>query len=144
MDPCPQLRGLGRWQRRERPDHVHILLCFLARVKNRSARSYAATARRDYASGNVEAAEYMINLAVRTVGEAQHPLADETSPTHRGFQVWFEPLDGLLAMGPLGYYIFVEHHHNGESAQVYADAGLGPANEVAGQIHSVLTDILRE
>jgi hypothetical protein len=80
--------------------------------------------------------------AVTELGEAQHPLADDTSPPHAGFQVWFGPIDGCAILGPVGYLFFVNNHRSRETPFVYKSKGDGPANTVAGQMHPELLKIL--
>jgi hypothetical protein len=108
------------------------------------AMSDASVARQDIYAGDGSSAEFCIDNAVVHIGEAQHPLADETSPPHAGFQVWFGPLDGIAILGLDGYLAFVELHHRRESPAVYAGMGDGPANTVARQMHKRLLNILRQ
>jgi hypothetical protein len=89
-----------------------------------------------------EAAEYCIDNAVTEIGEAAHPVEDNTSPPHAGFQVWYGPLDGVAILGPIGYAAFVLIHHERESKSVYHGLGDAPANTVAAQMHPVLLRIL--
>ena len=58
----------------------------------------------DYANAKTH-----INVAIRRMGNAQHPVADETSPMHAGFQVW----DGLL------HWYDALQHKKGESRAIY-------------------------
>ena len=95
-------------------------------------------------SGDMSSAKWRIEQAVTSIGKAQHPVADSTSPPHAGFQVWFGIPDGLGILGPVGYAIFVERHHLRESPGVYNSLGDGPAKTVAGQIHPKLVDVLKE
>jgi RHS repeat-associated protein len=89
-------------------------------------------------------AKQFLDAAVRYIGEAQHPIADSTSPPHSGFQIWYGPIDGVRLLGASTYTAFVLAHHAAESPEVYASKGAGPANTVASQMHSKLLDVLKE
>ena len=93
--------------------------------------------------GHVAASGYLISQAVIEIGEAAHPVEDDTSPPHSGFQVWFGPEDGLAILGAPGYAAFVLIHHERESKAVYDSLGVTPANTVAAQMHPVLLRILQ-
>ena len=88
------------------------------------------------------AAAWDVEQAVTRVGEAAHPIEDDTSPPHQGFQVWFGPVDGITILGADGYAAFCLIHHERESKTVYGSLGDGPANTVAAQMHPVLLRIL--
>jgi RHS repeat-associated protein len=93
--------------------------------------------------GGSTAAAWDIRQAVINIGEAAHPVEDDTSPPHSGFQVWFGPLDGISLLGVDGYAAFVAVHHERETKAVYDSLGDGPANTVAAQMHPVLLKILQ-
>ncbi|MCO5053801.1 MAG: hypothetical protein M9920_16105 [Verrucomicrobiae bacterium] len=104
-------------------------------------RTYAINAVHN---GDYESAKGWIEGAIRYIGEAQHPVADSTSPAHNGFQIWFGIPDGIAILGVGGYTAFVEAHHLRESSSVYVDLGDGPAKMVAREMHSRLLEILQE
>ena len=90
-------------------------------------------------------AQYHLNQAVIEIGEAAHPVEDDTSPPHHGFQVWIGPSDGVAMLGGLGYAAFVLHHHERETADVYRnlDKDHSVDDTVAAKMHPVLLRILQ-
>jgi RHS repeat-associated protein len=112
-------------------------------AKVASANSFHDQAVRELAV-NAEFSQAPLENAIMMIGEAQHPVADNTSPPHKGFQVWFGPVDGVMILGIVGYAAYVETHHLRETPSVYESLGDGPANTVAGQMHSKLLDVLKE
>jgi RHS repeat-associated protein len=115
------------------------------RARGNLAEWYSNAARQDASAGccGNDVQTYMDD-AIILLGEAQHSLADDTSPPHHGFQLWFGIFDGIVILGPVGYAIFVERHHLRESPAVYASKGDGPANTVAAQMQPELLKILAQ
>jgi len=110
------------------------------------AEYYAQTARGAIADGNKSWAEICMKNAIIDLGQAQHPLADETSPAHAGFQVWYGPIEGMMLLPPqpIGWFDFLANHMRRETKAVYTSLGNGPANTVAGEMHPELLKILQE
>ena len=119
---------------------AQLMRSFIDR-EEQAARSQAESARGLIALGNPSAPggeDYIVNAmteAIRHIGHAQHPVADSTSPTHAGFQVWHDPttLTGAVRAGI---------HHEGETPEVYGKLGGGPAATVAQAMNSILGQVL--
>jgi hypothetical protein len=103
-----------------------------------------AAANNTAAGGDMEGATLTEAFAIIDIGEAQHTVADSTSPPHAGFQPWYGISDGIAILGPAGYAVFVELHHLRESPAVYVSQGDRPANTVAARMHEHLLDALNQ
>ncbi|MCC6882367.1 MAG: hypothetical protein IT576_09475 [Verrucomicrobiales bacterium] len=57
-------------------------------IDNLISQAKAKSASVDWEIGNIWRAEDEIKAAICRLGKAQHPVADTTSPAHKGFQVW--------------------------------------------------------
>jgi len=98
-------------------------------------------------AGDMVLAKFRLQQTIITIGEAQHPVADSTSPPHIGFQLWYGLLDGPVLLSPPGYLEFVLRHHARENPGVYdgiANSPDGPWSTVAGQMHQKLLDVLQQ
>jgi RHS repeat-associated protein len=91
------------------------------------AHVVTALQKSDYArmaikQNNTLLAKGYMDDAIRILGQAQHPVADSTSPAHAGFQVWFGP-EYLLGGGDdIAWYVsYVLKHHNRETHTIYID-----------------------
>ena len=60
-----------------------------------------------------------VKKALVSLGRAFHPFTDELSPAHEGFQTWYGPIDGLVAMGPKKYYEYIKQHEAKETVDDY-------------------------
>jgi hypothetical protein len=58
--------------------------------------------------------------------------------------VWFGIPDGLSYLGPIGYGMFVERHHNRELPTVYAKMHAEAEKIVEDQMHEKLLSTLSE
>ena len=81
-----------------------------------------------------------MNEAIMTIGMAQHPIADDTSPQHYNFQVWHGLGGPCSLLGALW-------HHLKENPSEYDNVSAlsePPAQHVRGIINKHLDAILME
>lgn len=91
-------------------------------------------------------AESYIKDAVRHIGRLQHPIADLTSPSHGGFQVWFGPGYAIMG-GPLGEDVLVIlwlQHAKGENEDVFKVMKSPVVTAVKNFSHPYLNEVLAE
>jgi aromatic ring-cleaving dioxygenase len=98
-----------------------------------AARMYAARARSTDDKAQIK--EY-IEHAIFELGQAQHPLADNTSPEHTGFQLW----RGIST--PVAIYHAVKHH-NAETPEQYDEQTSEPYLYVKARMQFYLDETLR-
>jgi hypothetical protein len=101
-------------------------------------------ARAMAASGQINLAVLDESYAIYDIGEAQHTIADSTSPPHAGYQRWYGIPDGIAIWGPIGYAVFALRHHLLESPSVYANMPYAPSVVVASEMHQHLLDALNQ
>lgn len=85
-----------------------------------------------------------IRFALTHIGQAFHPISDSYSPAHSGFQVWYGPVDGVLAFGLQGYYGYVMSHKAQETSAAYSQMKSAVDSGVGAQLQAALDDILKE
>src|SRR5208283_3069455 len=85
-----------------------------------------------------------LRKALRSLGEAYHSFSDSLSPAHAGFQPWWGPINGVLAMGFTGYFQFVEAHEKKETQAVYRGRQASVVGAVSGEFGGDLSYILSQ
>jgi RHS repeat-associated protein len=102
----------------------------------RAARASAERANEFYKVGNKSAAQSAITSAVVIIGQAQHPIADNTSPQHYDFQIW----RGMLSLSAISE---ARKHHKSENRAEYEDQPQQPFIAVKGFFDPSLSEILK-
>jgi len=77
---------------------------------------------------------YHMNSAIRLLGNAQHPIADMTSPMHKGFQVWH----GLSRVGK------AMAHAKGETMEIYKTKHIDAYKTLKSFFDGILDDTLKQ
>jgi RHS repeat-associated protein len=118
----------------QEPEEARRLMYQFVAQKIQDARELASRAR---SAPNSNRIRIFIQDAVFQLGIAQHPLADQTSPEHKGFQVWW----GLLT--PPTWRLGLEHH-NAETRAQYDAQSPAPYLAVKAAMQHYLDAILKE
>jgi RHS repeat-associated protein len=127
------------------------------------ALNFAGHARQLYYEPvSKETLVYLMGKAVHYVGRAQHPIADTTSPQHRGFQIWYgltamlpevlpgpslppNPYNFMAPAGPqVVLYSPAWRHHAAETTQEYLHERPQPVATVEGFFDWYLDYVLKE
>ena len=106
------------------------------------AKNLAAKAKTRQSGAGWDCA--FMHAAVRELGKSFHAYSDGLSPSHKGFQTWWGPVDGVAAFGKYGYYGFAKAHSEGETPQVYKDMKDPVVKSVEGQFQGTLDELLKE
>jgi RHS repeat-associated protein len=85
-----------------------------------------------------------LRKALVFLGRAYHSYSDSLSPAHHGFQPWWGPIDGVMDMGPLGYWHFVQEHESKETMSVYETNSPAIVSSVGGEFDSDLSYVLKQ
>jgi RHS repeat-associated protein len=69
------------------------------RIKREDALIDAHQAKVEMRRGSKEKAHVFMTAALISIGMAQHPVADSTSPAHSGFKIWYGPMEKFPFLG---------------------------------------------
>ncbi len=89
---------------------------------------------------------FSIKQALRYLGKAYHSISDSYSPSHEGFQIWWDSHNGPPEFnGYLGwFFVFVMEHHYLEDMSAYNRPNNTVPQKVASQLQSELDHILSQ
>lgn len=103
------------------------------------AKDYASQARTAYDAGDKAGAKSKMEEALKQLGIAQHPIADTTSPEHRGFKLWLGPETIIGIIPGLIHHLF----ENEKQYDGMKNRGVDPVDVVKQRMEDPLYDIIK-
>jgi len=85
-----------------------------------------------------------IKSAVAELGQVFHAFTDKMSPSHSGFQPWYGPYDGPMAMGAFAYGVYTYNHFIGETLAVYSASAASHVADLNQVMFPKLKTLLRK